>query len=178
MNLSPLLPRSACGWQILTRDDHRLWFAHATLRVERVTTGQPDSSQRFASEAEAVVASLEDRFRREGYVLDGRSLTKKSYHRIRSTPARKAARMRKRATSGNKREQTFCPDCGSPIYSGPVGEGAKVVGLRVGTLRQRGELIPKDQYWFRSAQACLEHLPATKKRQKQPVFGPKGAFAD
>jgi hypothetical protein len=84
----------------------------------------------------------------------------------------------KTGESGNKREQTFCPDCGSPIYSAPVGQGAKVVGLRVGTLRQRGELIPKDQYWFRSAQAWLEHLPATKKREKQPVFSPKGGFAD
>jgi hypothetical protein len=53
-----------------------------------------------------------------------------------------------------------------------------VVGLRVGTLRQRGELIPKDQYWLRSAQAWLEHLPATRKREKQPVFSPKGGFAD
>jgi hypothetical protein len=37
--------------------------------------------------------------------------------------------------SGNRREQTFCPNCGSPIYSGPVGDGAKVVSLRVGTSR-------------------------------------------
>lgn len=70
----------------------------------------------------------------------------------------------KTGESGNKREQTFCPDCGSPIYSTPVGEGAKVVGLRVGTLRQRAVLIPKDQFWFGSAQAWLQDLPNTKKR--------------
>ena len=28
----------------------------------------------------------------------------------------------KTGESGNKRVQTFCPDCGSPIYSGPVGD--------------------------------------------------------
>jgi hypothetical protein len=31
-----------------------------------------------------------------------------------------------------------------------MGAGAKVVGVRV---RQRHQLIPSDQYWFRSSQA-------------------------
>jgi hypothetical protein len=52
----------------------------------------------------------------------------------------------KTGESGNKRVQTFCPDCGTPIYSAPVGEVAKVVVLRVGTIRQRDQLIPADQY--------------------------------
>jgi hypothetical protein len=59
----------------------------------------------------------------------------------------------KTGESGNKREQTFCPDCGAPIYSAAVGQADKVVVLRIGTLRQRDELIPSDQFWFRSAQA-------------------------
>ena len=84
----------------------------------------------------------------------------------------------KTGESGNKREQTFCSDCGSPIYSGPAGEGTKIVGLRVGTIRQRSELVPKDQFWSRSAQAWLQHLPTTKKREKQPVFDSKGSFSD
>lgn len=84
----------------------------------------------------------------------------------------------KTGESGNKREQTFCPDCGSPIYSGPAGEGTKIVGLRVGTIRQRSKLVPKDQFWSRSAQAWLQHLPTMKKREKQPVFDPKGSFSD
>ena len=45
----------------------------------------------------------------------------------------------KTGESGNKREQTFCPDCGTPIYSGPLGEGASVVSLRVGAIRQRDQ---------------------------------------
>jgi hypothetical protein len=80
--------------------------------------------------------------------------------------------------SGNKREQTFCPDCGTPIYSGPVGVGAKVVGLRVGTIHQRDQLIPSDQYWFRSSQVWLQDLPTMKKREEQPIFDAKGGFGD
>jgi hypothetical protein len=82
----------------------------------------------------------------------------------------------KTGESGNKRVQTFCQDCGTPIYSGPVGEGPKVVGLRVGTIRQRDQLIPSDQYWFRSAQAWLGELVGMKSREKQPEFDPKGGF--
>lgn len=74
------------------------------------------------------------------------------------------------------REQTFCPDSGTPIYFTPVGEGPKVVGLRVGTKRQQDQLIPREQDWFRSAQAWLEELPTIKRTQ--PVFDPKGGFGE
>jgi hypothetical protein len=84
----------------------------------------------------------------------------------------------KTGESGNKREQTFCPNCGTPIYSGPVGEGAKVVSLRVGATRQRDDLIPSEQFWFRSSQAWLQQLPKIQKREKQPVFDSKGNFGD
>jgi hypothetical protein len=82
----------------------------------------------------------------------------------------------KTGDSGNKREQTFCPDCGTPIYSAPVGGATKVVALRVGTIRQRDRLIPGDQYWSRSAQQWLAKLPAIKKTETQPVFDAKGGF--
>ncbi len=82
----------------------------------------------------------------------------------------------KTGESGNRREQTFCPNCGTPIYSGPVGDGAKVVSLRVGTLRQRDQMVATDQYWFRSAQAWLSALPTIKRRETQPVFDPRGGF--
>jgi hypothetical protein len=84
----------------------------------------------------------------------------------------------KTGESGNQREQTFCPDCGTPIYSGPVGSDVKAVGLRVGTIRQRDQLVPSDQYWFRSSQAWLADMRALNKREKQPVFDAKGAFGD
>ena len=82
----------------------------------------------------------------------------------------------KTGESGNKREQTFCPYCGTPIYSAPIGEGAKVVSLRVGTIRQRDQMIPTDQYWSRSAQTWLSALPMIQRRQTQPVFDPRGGF--
>lgn len=84
----------------------------------------------------------------------------------------------KTGESGNRRELTFCPDCGTPLYSAPAGDGVKVVALRVGTIRQRDRLIPSDQYWFRSSQAWLTDLPNMKKREMQPAFDSKGGFGN
>jgi hypothetical protein len=73
---------------------------------------------------------------------------------------------------GNRREHAFCADCGTPIYSAPPANVAKIVVLRVGTIRQRDQLPPTDQYWFRSAQGWLQNLSAIKKRDRQPIFDP------
>lgn len=43
----------------------------------------------------------------------------------------------KTGDSGNKREQAFCSDCGSPIYSTSVGDEPKEYGIRLGTVNQR-----------------------------------------
>lgn len=84
----------------------------------------------------------------------------------------------KTGESGNAREQTFCPECGTPIFSAPAGAGRKAVGLRVGTIRQRDQLAPTDQYWCRSAQMWLATLDDIPKREKQPVFRADGGFGD
>ena len=84
----------------------------------------------------------------------------------------------KTGESGNKREQTFCSDCGTPIYSAPAGTDSRIVGLRVGTVRQRDQLIPSDQFWARSSQRWLQSLPAIKKREKQPTFDARGGFGN
>jgi hypothetical protein len=84
----------------------------------------------------------------------------------------------KAGESGNKREQPFRPDCGTPIYAAPVGSDVKAVGLRVGTIRQRDQVIPSDQYWYRSSQAWLRDLPTIRRRDKQPIFDAKGVFGD
>lgn len=55
------------------------------------------------------------------------------------------------ADSGTPRVQAFCGECGSPIYSTSVGEGPRIYNLRLGTARQRAELPPQKQYWWRSA---------------------------
>ena len=84
----------------------------------------------------------------------------------------------KTAESGNRRQQTFCPTCGTPIYSAPVSGDTKVVVLRVGAIRQRDQLVPRDQYWFRSSQAWLPHLSTIPKQQKQPVLPEAAAGRD
>lgn len=71
----------------------------------------------------------------------------------------------KTAESGNHREQAFCPDCGSPIYASAVG-GAPPLSIRVGTIRQRDQLIPRKQVWFRSAQRWLSSLDAVAKYEQ------------
>ena len=69
------------------------------------------------------------------------------------------------ADSGNQREQTFCPECGTHIYASSVGGENRTLGLRVGTSRQRAELAPKKQYWGRSALHWVNHLDAIEKQE-------------
>jgi hypothetical protein len=71
------------------------------------------------------------------------------------------------AESGNPREQAFCPKCGSSIYSTHPGDGPKTSYMvRVGTLRERGQLVPKVQNWFRSAQPWVTQIGALRKNEK------------
>lgn len=69
------------------------------------------------------------------------------------------------AESGMHRDQAFCPDCGSPIYASAVG-GMPPLFIRVGTIRQRDQLIPQRQVWYRSAQRWLSELGAIAKHEK------------
>ncbi|HEV8389095.1 MAG TPA: GFA family protein [Dongiaceae bacterium] len=69
------------------------------------------------------------------------------------------------AESGSSRDQAFCPECGTPIYSSGVG-GVPPMHIRVGTIRQRDELAPKRQIWFRSAQHWLAGLASLTKSDK------------
>jgi hypothetical protein len=74
----------------------------------------------------------------------------------------------KTAESGNKRAQAFCPKCGSPIFSTAPGDGPKdFYMLRVGILRQRDELTPKRQIWWRSAQPWVTELDGLPKMETQ-----------
>ena len=84
----------------------------------------------------------------------------------------------KTAESGNKRQQTFCPTCGTPIYSAPASGDTKVVVLRVGAIRQRDQIVPRDQYWFRSSQSWLPKLSTIGKQDKQPAVDATGALRD
>lgn len=57
----------------------------------------------------------------------------------------------KTADSGTKRTQSFCPECGTQIHSGHIGDAPPVYFIRAGTMRQRDQLVPKLQVWTHSA---------------------------
>jgi hypothetical protein len=68
----------------------------------------------------------------------------------------------KTGESGRKRVQSFCANCGTPIYSADAA-APQVYSIRLGTVRQRAELPPKVQIWCRSALPWTMHLePVTQ----------------
>jgi hypothetical protein len=72
------------------------------------------------------------------------------------------------ADSGKPRLQTFCPRCGTPIYSTTPGDGVQPsYTVRVGMLHQRDQLPPKKQIWWRSARPWVTGLGSVPKAEKQ-----------
>jgi hypothetical protein len=72
------------------------------------------------------------------------------------------------ADSGKPRVQAFCGICASPIYSTTPGEGVQPsYTVRVGLLRQRDQLAPQRQQWWRSARPWVTTLDALPKSEKQ-----------
>lgn len=69
----------------------------------------------------------------------------------------------KTADSGNRRAMMFCPECGTQIYATSIGGDEKILGLRVGTAKQRRALRPGKQYWCRSALDWVADLGAMEK---------------
>ena len=70
----------------------------------------------------------------------------------------------KTAQSGNPRAQSFCPECGTPLYAAPP-DGPKSVNIRLGCVTQRAQLKPARQIWLRSQLSwpaelsCVPGLP-------------------
>lgn len=74
----------------------------------------------------------------------------------------------KTAEDGAKRAQAFCPECGSPIYAAPVGEAAlQFIGIRVGLIKQKDQLIPNKQIWCRSSLGWVQDLADVPKLEMQ-----------
>ena len=73
----------------------------------------------------------------------------------------------KAADDGSRRLQAFCPDCGSPLYSAPPAGERGYLGIRAGTANQRDRLLPKNQYWVRSAQAWTQDLSGIARVEKE-----------
>ncbi len=72
----------------------------------------------------------------------------------------------KTAESGNQRAHGFCGNCGTPIYATDVHQ-PRSYGIRVGTLKQRGELQPKCQSWYRSALSWVADLRDIRQIERQ-----------
>lgn len=72
-------------------------------------------------------------------------------------------------TSGGRREQVFCGDCGTHLYSTSAKEegGERVFRVRTPTANQASQLIPTAQGWFRSAQKWVTGLDAIPSRPQQ-----------
>jgi uncharacterized protein with HEPN domain len=56
---------------------------------------------------------------------------------------------------------------GSPIYSTAVGDGPKSYFIRVGTVRQRDQLVPKTQIWSRSRRHWVTDIGSIRTIDKQ-----------
>lgn len=72
----------------------------------------------------------------------------------------------KTGESGRQRVQSFCRDCGSPIYSAAVTD-PQTFSIRVGTVHQRAELPPKTQLWCRSALGWVKNPEPMTQIEKQ-----------
>src|SRR5262245_56622820 len=80
----------------------------------------------------------------------------------------KPTEYRKTADSGNVRLQAFCPHCGTPIYATSTGDEPKAYNVRLGSLRQRNELVPRRQIFVRSQQAWVNDLNLVPKFDGPP----------
>ena len=73
----------------------------------------------------------------------------------------------KTAESGNRRTMAFCATCGTQLWACNAGNDPSRINVRAGTLRQRTELAPRRQIWFRSAQPWLAGIATLPSIEKQ-----------
>ena len=71
------------------------------------------------------------------------------------------------AASGNRRALVFCPECGTQMYGVLIGDGPKLISLRLGTVNQRAQLPPRRQIWCRSAMPWVYDLAEVPTSQEQ-----------
>ncbi len=104
------------------------------------------------------------------HCTDCQTLSGSAFHTI--VPAREGSfrlvsgelkRYEKTADDGAIRVQSFCPECGSPIYSSPSEGKPGVLRVRVGVIKQRDRLVPRMQYWTRSAQPWTQQISDLEK---------------
>jgi hypothetical protein len=87
----------------------------------------------------------------------------KDFRLTRGEPARY---LKTTSDSGNKRVQAFCPNCGTQLFASAPGDDPPAYTVRVGTLRQREQLSPTAQQWWRSAQGWVTGLAGLPRHDK------------
>jgi hypothetical protein len=55
------------------------------------------------------------------------------------------------AESGRARLLSFCPECGTPLFSTGTGDAGETWGIRWGSINQRAHLKPAREIWCSSA---------------------------
>jgi hypothetical protein len=64
--------------------------------------------------------------------------------------------------SGNRRELSFCVNCGSHLYATSVVEdvpkGQRMLGIRTGLLDELAQLAPRSQVWCQSKVSWAENI--------------------
>lgn len=84
----------------------------------------------------------------------------------------------KTAESGRPRALSFCPDCGTAVHGTSPTDDTAPYSLRVGTARQRAELVPSVQIWSREALPWLSRLgsiPRIDGQSERPETDSAGA---
>lgn len=76
----------------------------------------------------------------------------------------------KMADSGLRRAQMFCPECGTQLYGTSDDESPVMLSLRVGTIHQREQLLPRLQTWRRSALSWVDDLTAVEAVPRQAAL--------
>ena len=107
------------------------------------------------SDCQALSASV---FRTVAVVPDS------DYRLLRGTPKHYI----KTGDSGNRRVQAFCGTCGSGLYATGTEDGPKLYNIRLGTVRQRHQLVPKFQCWHRSALDWMPKIDGTRIFETNP----------
>ncbi len=67
---------------------------------------------------------------------------------------------------GARRGQACCPDCGTPLYAAAL-ENTPFYVLRLGAIKERAALMPKDRVWCRSALPWSGDLSSIERHERQ-----------
>ena len=118
----------------------------AEVDAERVSICHCSDCQKLTGSAYRVSVACE----RDDFIL------------LRGTPATYI----KRGDSGALRVQSFCANCGSPLFVHGVEDPSRL-GLRVGCIDQRKEFVPRRQIWCRSSLPWTMDLRDLPRRERE-----------